>query len=55
MNKHAVILASQSPRRKMLLAHLIDDFTVQAADIDESVLDNETPSEYVSRLSLEKA
>lgn len=50
-----VILASQSPRRKTLLSHIIDDFSVQAADIDESVLFGESPIEYVSRLSLEKA
>jgi len=50
-----VILASQSPRRKALLSHIIDDFNIEAADIDESVLPNESPTDYVSRLSLEKA
>ena len=50
-----VILASQSPRRKALLSHVIDSFSVQAADIDESVLAEESPIEYVSRLSQEKA
>ena len=34
-----VILASQSPRRQELLRWLIDDFSVQPADIDEEVKD----------------
>lgn len=50
-----IILASQSPRRKDLLSHIVAKFSVQAADIDESVLANESPTTYVSRLSLEKA
>jgi septum formation protein len=50
-----IILASQSPRRKDLLSHIVAKFSVQAADIDESVLPNESPITYVSRLSLEKA
>ena len=50
-----LILASQSPRRKELLSHIVANFSVQAADIDESVLANESPTTYVSRLSLEKA
>ena len=32
-----IILASQSPRRKELLARLIDDFDVIVADVDESL------------------
>lgn len=55
MTKQVIILASQSPRRKTLLSHIVDEFTVKAADIDERVLENETPNNYVSRLSLEKA
>lgn len=51
----SVILASQSPRRKALLSHIINDFKVEAADIDESVLIDESPTDYVSRLSLQKA
>lgn len=53
--KQAIILASQSPRRKQLLSHIVSDFTVQAADIDESVIADESPSSYVSRLAEQKA
>ncbi|MEM0910951.1 MAG: Maf family protein [Pseudomonadota bacterium] len=51
----ALILASASPRRQVLLSHLITDFQVQAADIEESALPDETPEALVKRLSQEKA
>ncbi|MBA6414413.1 septum formation inhibitor Maf [Colwellia sp. 6M3] len=50
-----LILASQSPRRKELLEQLGYHFTCLPADIDESVLAQETPEQYVSRLAIEKA
>lgn len=51
----ALILASQSPRRKMLLELLRIPFTVQVADIDET-LDATLPiPEAVAQLSLRKA
>lgn len=50
-----LILASQSPRRKELLAQLGYQFTTQAADIDESVHRNENTKDYVLRLAKEKA
>ena len=50
-----LILASQSPRRKSLLAQLGYKFTTQAADIDESVLSNENAKDYVLRLAQKKA
>lgn len=50
-----IVLASQSPRRKELLAELIPAFHVQPADIDESVACAETPEEYVQRMAREKA
>jgi len=50
-----LILASQSPRRKELLAQLGYQFTTQAADIDESVRLNENAKDYVLRLAKEKA
>jgi len=50
-----LILASQSPRRKELLAQLGYQFTTQAADIDESVRSNENAKNYVIRLAQEKA
>lgn len=50
-----IILASQSPRRRELLSYLVDDFEVQAADIDETPRHNESPTEYVLRLAQNKA
>lgn len=50
-----VILASKSPRRKELLAQLGFDFSSVSADIDESIQKNESPSNYVERLAIEKA
>jgi septum formation protein len=50
-----LILASQSPRRKELLAQLGYQFISQAADIDESVRNNENAKSYVIRLAQEKA
>ena len=49
------ILASQSPRRRELLGYLLNDFDVASANIDESVLDQESPKEYVERLAQHKA
>jgi len=50
-----LILASQSPRRKELLAQLGYQFCVQASDIDESVKGAETAHDYVLRLAKQKA
>ena len=50
-----LILASQSPRRKELLAKLIADFDVQSADVDESELKNEKPFDYCKRVARSKA
>jgi septum formation protein len=50
-----IVLASGSPRRRELLAQLGVVFEVRAADLDESVLEGETPLDYVQRLSVEKA
>lgn len=49
-----LILASSSPRRQRLLTILGVDFQVQAAEVDESVRQNETPKEYVLRLAHSK-
>lgn len=51
----AVILASQSPRRKELLSWLVSDFSVQPADIDEEVKDRYAPKEYVMEMARQKA
>ena len=51
----ALILASNSPRRKQLLALTEINFTVSVADIDESTRENESPADYVLRLAEKKA
>lgn len=50
-----LILASNSPRRKQLLALTGWAFAVSVADVDESQLENESPAEYVLRLAKKKA
>ena len=56
MNKiHSILLASGSPRRRELLKQLAVTFKVAAADIDESVIEGETPEDYVVRLARKKA
>ena len=50
-----LILASSSIFRKSLLERLQIKFSIDSPDIDESSLVNESPTDYVSRLSLEKA
>jgi septum formation protein len=50
-----LVLASASPRRSELLRSVGLDFDVVPADIDESVRPGEAPSDYVARLSREKA
>ncbi|WKZ46970.1 MAG: Maf family protein [Anaerolineales bacterium] len=50
-----IVLASNSPRRRQLLAQTGLNFTVSVADIDESVIANESPADYVLRLAETKA
>ena len=50
-----LVLASASPRRSELLRAAGIEFTVRVADIDESILPNDSPEDYVLRLSREKA
>ena len=50
-----LVLASASPRRSELLRSVGLEFDVVPADIDESVRPGESPSDYVARLSAEKA
>ena len=50
-----LVLASNSPRRKELLALGGWSFRVQSADINESVHPAEPPQDYVLRLAKEKA
>jgi septum formation protein len=50
-----LILASNSPRRRQLLALAGIPFEVIVADVDESLLANEKPVDYVLRLAETKA
>ena len=50
-----LILASNSPRRRQLLALTDWNYVVSAADVDESQLENESPANYVLRLAEKKA
>ena len=49
-----IILASSSAYRRELLSRLVKIFDTSSPDIDESILSNEKPLGYVSRLALEK-
>ena len=49
------ILASQSPRRKELLARVVADFQTVPADIDETPYPSEQPIDYVQRMAIQKA
>ena len=54
--QYQLVLASQSPRRKHLLAEAgIYAAHVIAADIDETPIKNERPADYVLRMAQEKA
>ena len=51
----SLILASASPRRAELLASAGYEFTVEIADVDESLLPGEAPDLYVLRVARAKA
>jgi septum formation protein len=53
--KAPLILASNSPRRRQLLALTGMPFVVSVADVDETQLANEKPADYVLRLARTKA
>lgn len=50
-----VILASASPRRQDLLARIVYPYSIVPADIDETPLPHESPTDYVHRLARRKA
>lgn len=50
-----LILASNSPRRRMLLALTGWNFVVMPADVDETIVQGESSQEYVIRLAVDKA
>jgi septum formation protein len=54
-HNRAIILASSSPYRKILLERLNLNFTVLSHSIDESPMQDESPAMLVSRLAKEKA
>lgn len=51
----SIILASKSPRRQQLLRQLGVTFTVQTADIDETMFPGRKPEAEVARVSAMKA
>lgn len=55
MNEHRLLLASQSPRRHELLALLGLPFVVVTPDVPEIAWQDESPVEFVIRLSRDKA
>lgn len=52
---HPIILASQSPRRRELLARIVPEFEVRPADADESLSPGCTPARNVELLARRKA
>ena len=50
-----IILASKSPRRKQLLSMMGLEFTVQTADIDETMDQSQPPEHEVAAVSARKA
>ena len=50
-----IVLASRSPRRKDILEKLNLSFLIDPPDIDESPIKNESPINYVQRISAAKA
>lgn len=50
-----IYLASKSSRRHVLLKQIGIEFEIINIDIDESVNKNEMPSDYIHRISVEKA
>ncbi|MEJ5202397.1 MAG: Maf family protein, partial [Anaerolineales bacterium] len=55
MSDLILVLASNSPRRRQMLAWGGWEYIVQPADIDEILLTDEKPATYVLRLAEEKA
>ena len=51
----AITLASASPRRREILAALGLEFSIAAADVDETPLPGEAPADMVLRLAVAKA
>lgn len=50
-----IVLASSSPRRKMLLQQLNIPFAVRVSDIDETIHQSTAPEEFARKLAFDKA
>ncbi|MEQ1762862.1 MAG: Maf family protein, partial [Pyrinomonadaceae bacterium] len=50
-----LVLASGSPRRAEILNSVGWEFEKVIPDVDESVINRESPEDYVQRLAVEKA
>lgn len=55
MSTGRLILASASPRRSEILNQIGVDFIVEPANIDETSLSDETATQFVTRMALQKA
>ncbi|MBF9001365.1 Maf family protein [Vibrio nitrifigilis] len=55
MNRHKLVLASGSPRRRELLTQLGYNFDVIVTDVEEARHEKESARDYVQRLSCDKA
>lgn len=54
-SENVIVLASNSPRRREILKQAGADFTIDPADVDESVIPGEAPEAYAVRVALDKA
>jgi septum formation protein len=54
-SRPALILASQSPRRRELMGFITPDFSVQVSDADETIAPGTPPGDAVEELALRKA
>lgn len=55
IGQNTLVLASGSPRRRLLLSMAGFDFAVASPDIEETLLPDEPAEEFVVRLAIEKA
>lgn len=54
MDKKKLVLASRSPRRKRLLAQMGLDLEVVPADVDEAMVQGQSPADFVNALAKKK-
>ena len=50
-----IILGSKSPRRKLILSGLTDEFEIMHPDADETIIIGESPAGYSVRIASDKA